>query len=180
MSAYSNLSLTTRPFNGWDDPSLPLGYWVANTFLTGTASGGEQTISVIFSASATPLNSNFYSLEQLTLQYVTTTARPISVRTGNMDMGSLGGAVDMGVIVQLVAGTTHGGIAMMSPRDAEYFKGIWLGSPRLSTADAKLTAQADNTNGAPFVFAAQGYYWGPRSILTPGGPQRPVRGMYKG
>jgi len=170
-----------RRFNGWNDPRYPTGFWSLQHFLTGTASGGLQTIIFRFWDNGVPLDTQMYSLEQLSLQYTdNVTPRPISIRTAGFDnLVSFNGQPDLGVVVLPITGPATGAIAMMTPQDANYFRGIFLGAPGNSGQAADLVFAVENTISNILVVAGQGYVWGPRSVLADGGPQRPPTGIYR-
>ena len=55
---------------------------------------------------------------------------------------------------------------------------IWLGVVGRQEGDSVITFQFDNVNLRLYQIVIQGYMWGPRSVLAPGGPRRPVGGLF--
>lgn len=176
------MSLTTAKFvfhrrwQGSAERALPIGAWLARISQTGNASGGDQSIDFQFAlASAPALNSNMYSVEQLTIDQSQAADTPCLITVSNMDLdGDL--AMDQRWTVRLEQ--SEGGLACMRPRDSGQLQGTFIGSQRVLGIDAILSIIMDNVNGNVLRASAQGYYWSPRSVLVDGGPQRPRHGIY--
>ena len=54
---------------------------------------------------------------------------------------------------------------------------VFLGSAR-KDVNVDLSFDVDNNDGLGFSVFVQGYFWGPGAVNAPGGPQRPVAGLY--
>jgi len=75
----------------------------------------------------------------------------------------------------LLAGLTT---AAPSPRDLDALRGVFLGGQVSAGVVTRVGFRTTNVTGTVLAFNAQGYYWGPRSILADGGLRRPLDGMY--
>jgi len=177
MSVIIDTNYFRRPFRGFDDPSLPEGYWVASSSVTGDGSGGIREVRVKLQEVDQPLSGNMFSLEQLVLtEDEEDGAGPFIVRTTNMDtMGGLAGQYSsVGALAAGAAAVVGRAIVNTS---AIGTRATWIGAP-FAAGLATLGFAVDNITGNLYGVFAQGYIWGPRSILAPGGPQRPAQGLY--
>lgn len=168
--------ITLRRWQGSLDPALPIGAWMIAINGTGDASGGDQSIEIAFATSAvTTLNSNIYSLEQISIDQSQAGDDIALLNASNLDR-EIGLAMDHRWAVELLG--TQGGLGAVRPRDLRAMIGIFLGAQRVIGINASLSIIIDNVLGNVLRAHAQGYYWSPRSILVDGGPQRPPRAMY--
>lgn len=163
-----------RQFRGYEDPSLPLLYWAATVSVVGDGSGGQRQLSMIFNPSTAPRPPLFYSLEQLTIFDSDNNAKAGVLEAINLD--DVGGiTMIMTRVMPLVAGLTQSGPTVV---DLEAIQGYYIGGAVDAGTETRLGFRSTNVTGTVLVANAQGYAWGPRSILAPGGLQRPVQGLY--
>lgn len=179
MSIQLTVPPRTRSYRSYADPSLPDGYWGVHASVLGDASGGLQSVNIRFSTATEPNPSTLWNLEQL---LCAATANPLEVRVdfGNMDIelqaeestGAFQKVYHIDLADLGVAATGRAmGLSVMAALP------IFLGAAR-KEVNADLAFDTDNNDGSSFSIMAQGYFWGPGAINAPGGPQRPVTGLY--
>lgn len=165
------------PFMGSDDPSLPDGMWVADVEVTGDASGGDMACNVILTE-AGDIDESYWSLEQFAAQLDQVTgvlfvlkfanqrnyADAASPRTNTIAMGTSTG----------LQGTT--GPTGRDQPPLPYF--IGQGPAPATGVQLFIIFAATNTNTVALRIHFWGYRWGPRSLATPTGPQRPLRSPF--
>jgi len=177
--------LPPRPalWRGYDDPALPEGIWSASGVVVGDASGGVMFTRILFHPEGAPLDGNIYNLEQLEGFFAGSAARPGFMNTVGMvpanDPGfldrlmflswSFGGA---GIGNSMLIGGRGGGAGQMGLP-------FLIGTVR-GTADdvGALDVGFANVNLEVLAVTAMGYRWGPRSVMAPGGPQRPIGSIF--
>lgn len=161
-----------RPWNASEDPSLPEGAWVASDIVSGDGSGGNMSVVFGFAPGSEPLSSRMWSLEQWSAGFGTSllgdaigliTILGFDRLTQTRVFQSRFYAFDM---VDTLIGST-------AARPEQFPRSIWLGPPSLAGQDASLTFGTVNLNAVGLRVTCQGYVWGPRSRLAPGGPRRP-------
>jgi len=171
-------SPTLRPFAAYADPGLPEGYWASHLSLLGDATGGLQSINIRMSASAQPNPSTIWSLEQLAIFHGTGGGLNIRMDYGGFDVFPVGSSSSTLLKLLQIAlfdlGTASSGSAMNL---VDTKVSTFLGSAR-KDVNVDLSFDSDNADGVGFSVFAQGYYWGPGAINAPGGPRRPVEGLY--
>lgn len=173
MSVPLTTQFFRRPFRAYDDPSLPEGYWTAGTAVVGDNTGGSRSISIAFQTSNQGRSGNMFSLEQLSVSDANNVAKDFAMQANGLDtIGNQAGIHD--IVGSLSAGVATAGIAATTYLA---LRRLFLGAP-FSSVGAFLIFVVDNVDGASFEIAAQGYIWGPRSIMAKGGPQRPANGIY--
>jgi len=178
MSVQLTVTPFIRPFRGYADPALPDGYWVVHQSVLGDGTGGLMSINIRFSSAAQPNVSTLWSMEQLLFNLTFEGDQDLRIDFGNMDI--------------LPADNSSGARAKIIHMRSEDL-GNLIGSalPILQASTAKiflgaagkevngdLAFDADNNDATSFSVYVQGYFWGPAAINAPGGPQRPVNGLY--
>ncbi len=176
MTTLLQVLIRPRPFSGSLDPRYPLGLWLASVSITGDATGGDKQASVMFASAFQEHNRNFYSLEQIGMQDGSPVDQRASMSTDNMDSD---GSAPLTHQITLDMLTNEGGNSAITPAASEAIRGLFLGRQRLAGQVAQLNFRLDNVNTVILDVSVQGYYWGPRSILAPGGLQRPPLGLYR-
>lgn len=172
MSITTESRVEMRPWNGFEDPGLPEGAWVASDIVSGDGSGGFMRVNFNFFLANDPLSSRMFSLEQWSAGFGTsllgdalgliqitgfdrlTTARLMQDRFYAFDL-----------IDTLLVAT--------AARPEQFPRSIWLGPPGEAGTGAAVSFQTANLNTVGMRVTAQGYVWGPRSRLAAGGPRRP-------
>jgi hypothetical protein len=175
MSVTSTTDIQYRRFSGHLDPRLPEGQWYASARVNADASGGEATCSLRFSRAGEPLSSKLYTLEALSLFSNDGNTRTIELRMSNMS-GPTNEVLEHRYTV--VADTTTNPARNAVRAREVTFLPIFLGAQRTTASQCLLSAIQTNTNGVEYFFQAAGYWWGARSVLADGGPQRPPGSIY--
>lgn len=178
MSIITQQVVEHRRFSGYDDPRYPLGSWFAEVQATGDASGDINELDIVFTLqSAAGLNSNMYSLEFFSTSTSDAAERFAVIRTIN-----IGGPSTAGLDHAFSIATRRGDASLaLSPVTPEALNIVpwFLGSQRVLGVTSLIAIQGNNVLGLVRRFAAEGYYWGARSVLANGGPQRPPTGLYR-
>lgn len=174
MSVTADLEVSYYPFPGYADPSLPAGAWAGAQSVEGDLSGGSRIVDLIFSPAGQPLSSRMYSLEQ-----VSVSDERNNTQAGTLQSLALGkaGALNFDALfmtVDMIAGVSFGSI---SAKD-DAWRSWWLGRSNRNSIAAGLRFTVSNSDGDIIIFAAQGYWWDARSLQAPGGPRRPVGGLF--
>ena len=178
MSITGDSPVAYRRFSGYADPRYPEGQWVGSITLSGDASGGTSTLSLVFSeATVAVLNSRMFSLEEF----------GVSVSAGANDDGRLS-TDNLGLGGQAafqhrfsMSIDTPGGVATVQLRtDSQNILPLFLGGQRVISVQTRILWQQGNPGaGVDTRFEAAGYWWGSRSVMIDGGPQRPPTGLYQ-
>jgi len=164
-----------RPYSGYDDPGLPIATWVAQAGRAGNASGGTINLDFLFQEDGTPLISELFSLEQMAIDVSTGSSVGGSMLTINMDtLAPNRQLTDQRWNFNLIA---FNNIRAMTLQSANILP-IWLGSPNRAEGDSGIRFFFTNVDLLLYQVVLQGYMWGPRSILAPGGPRRPGGGLF--
>lgn len=168
----TNGQLVFREFAGFDDPGLPAGYWVALVSVTGDASGGVRTLPVTFNLLGAPLDSRFYSVEQIAIfdaqasagVHMFTFAGFDQIGTGTklttFQTGDLAGPLNTAALVRDIR-----------PK-------AFLGQQGNIGTATVLTVDVPNADGIVVQAQAEGYFWTARSVNVDGGLRRPLGGLY--
>jgi len=166
-----------RRYSGYRDPRYPLGTWFAAGTVTGDGTGGTASVDLVFSPATAPtLNSNLYSIEQLSIrdtENVSTTYRVTATNFVGPRNQTLLHTYGMTLV-----GEDGAAFGVLAGADLAFLP-IFIGAQSQQGTTASFTAIRNNTTGIVTIFEAQGYFWGPRSVLTDGGPQRPPTGLYR-
>jgi len=182
MSVTINFRVDVRPYTGYEDPSLPIAAYFAQGGVAGSASGGGVFMTFRFQgAEVLPDQiSEIYNLEQLSADTSTTVPRNLEVASLNMDALSFArpGSPQKW---QLRTETSQDNASAL-PLETATGLPIWLGSPNQDAvsgdAGVRITWQ-DNIDLLLYAVSIQGYIWGPRAVLAPGGPRRPIGGLFR-
>lgn len=176
MSVVAAIAVEYRRFNGYEDPALPIGIWIARAEVIGDASAGTSRIQFNFSTAGTPLSAQFYSLEQMYYEGEGGSTRNVILDTVGLEIVNLFNMITRMHFTYRGAGALGGAI---DAKDFASLRGLYLGVTAAAgiTSALRLTNEV-NTNLESFSAGAQGYYWSPRSVLVDGGPQRPLTGLF--
>jgi len=177
VSIFADFRAETRPYSGYADPSLPIGSYIGSAVVQGDATGGSVFFTMLVQIAETTRVTELYNLEQLAIEVSSAVSVSAFVRTINMDTLAPNNRFAQ-IQRWFLPITTDGvGIAAMNLADAGGLP-LWLGAPSSIGGDAGLRFQFVNVDGDNFLVTAQGYIWGPRSVIAPGGPQRPPFGYF--
>lgn len=179
MSVLARFRVDVRPYSGYNDPALPISGWIAQGGAVGDASGGNLTMDFNFmDGEEIPRISELFNLEQIAID-TTGGSEGLFMETRNMDNLSparAGSPQKWAWIVSVVLGNA----ALRNDATPKGPLPIWLGAPNQDapSSEAGLRFTWANTNLRLYAITIQGYRWGPRSVLAPGGPQRPPFGYF--
>lgn len=176
MSVTGEASVQYRRFQGYLDPRLPEGSWFGSTSVVGDASGGEALTRLIFQlASQGSRSSRMFNIERISTDSTLTVAETSRIQTTNMEgptSGTLANRFSLLMpLPQSAAGPAIDARSLL-------FLPLFLGTPRAQGLQADVNIIFQNVTTILYVFEAQGYWWGARSVLADGGPQRPPNGIY--
>jgi len=174
MAVTTNIDVHQRPWQGYDDPGLPVGMWIAQGTLLGTATGGAQDIGFVFKGEGDPLGARFFNIEQVEIHTTRVGTIEGSLILDNFDLVSATGLVNRRIHFTLISD----GITDSSMRSDILPLPIFMGRPLLPDLTTELRAEIINTDGETLFFTGQGYIWEPRSLLAPGGLRRPLDSLY--
>jgi len=178
MSVVEQIDVRYRRFSGYLDPRYPEGHWFARASVTGDGSGGFATLSLVFAgATLATRNSRIYSLEQMSVSSTETTERVNLFTAANMGTTQFAQNNEMAVRSLDLAFNTP--VAQAVEIGQLSFLPLFLGSQRFVGTTTSIDMLMTNVNAIVYNFEAQGYWWGPRSVLVDGGPQRPPSGLYR-
>ncbi len=175
MTLILNLRTETRPYSGYEDPSLPVGAWIGAGSLVGDASAGFLVMNFLFQFGQQPLNSQMYNVERVAAEVSVGTTQQGHIETRNMD--ELAPNRPVGVQRWSFALVDDGADNAIIDLASQAGLPMWLGRATAPLLECGVRVQFTNTNLLTYTVALQGYFWGPRSILAPGGPQRPPNGF---
>jgi len=166
-----------RPYSAYEDPGLPVAAYIAQAGLAGDASGGDLFIDFLFKRSDDEFVSELFNLELVSIDTTVETARNFMISTLNMDsLAPNRPASPQKWRVRTQA--APGGTAMDAAAPMNNQLPFWLGSPNRSEGNGGLRFQTPNVDTILYAVTIQGYVWGPRSVLAPGGPRRPGTGLF--
>jgi len=176
MSVIAVAQVSVRPFSGFVDPGLPVGFWFATAQALGDASAGLNSVAFRFQDTGAPAPSLYWSLEQLNINISDPNVQNCRLQIANMDNvpGSLNFAINFAL--NLTTFDLGGGAAILT-RDLAFLP-LFLGNPVDNGLSSGLQIDVDNTLAATVTAKVQGYFWGARSVTSPGGLRRPIDGLY--
>jgi len=174
MSILANFGIFQRPWRGYVERGLPVGMWIGQGSLLGTASGGAQSIGLVFKSEGEQLGARFYNVEQIEVHTTEVTATAAALVIENFDIVSTTGLINRRMTLPLGSDSvTDSAMNTAGPRLP-----IFLGRPQLVGLSANLKAERSNSLNETLFFTAQGYIWEPRSLLEDGGLRRPLDSLY--
>ncbi len=176
MSVGTQILVSTRRYWGYQDPRYPLGTWQAVLEATGDASGGSIFIDHMFAVvTSSALGSVIWSVEQIALQSTDATPRNFQLHCINMGGPPGAGLDNQFALITAVDGTGGTSYDMTDNIPLPMF----LGSQTQAGTTALFGIVGTNIDLQIVHFESQGYFWGARSVLVDGGPQRPPTGLYR-
>jgi len=167
-----------RPYSGYDSPGLPIAAWISQGGTVGDASGGVINMDFLFQRDDDAQVSELFNLEQISVDTTSATSRDFTIQTLNMD--NL--APNRPASTQKWKSNSQFGSGLSNSAfdlDNANILPLWLGAPNRGEGDVGLRIFWPNIDLLLFAVTLQGYMWGPRSVLAPGGPQRPVGGLFR-
>lgn len=164
------------PFKGYEDPGLPDAIWAVSATVSGDATGGQRTIDIAFDASGANLSGRLYNIEQYEAFDSEGTLKVIRVQAENLGFPPFVLVQDWGIQMQVLSSSADV-IAMVE--STRQLSGVFLGRQIDTVTAAFLSSRIANSNGDVFRVGAWGYMWSPRAINAPGGPRRPIDGLFR-
>ncbi len=178
MSVAGSSPVAYRRFSGYADPRYPEGQWVGSVTRGGDATGGTLTASLTFAeATDIAINSRVFSLEELGVSVDGVASISSRISTDNLGSGGPA-AFQHRIDLNMPVITT---VTTLQPRGEMWsFLPLFLGSMRVLGVTTRILVQMINPGaGDDARLECAGYWWGPRSVLADGGPQRPPTGLYR-
>jgi len=165
----------TRPYAGYDDPSLPIASYIGQAAVAGNATGGIVVITFPFQIAEALRVTELFNLEQYACETNNGVSEQVVIRTVQMDslVSNIRPLVEQRWVSNCIG--AGNGVSATVVQDLGGMP-IWLGAPSSQGFDAGLSFQFTNVDLRIYVVTVMGWMWGPRSILAPGGPQRPPFG----
>jgi len=177
VAVFADFRFDTRPYSGYDDPSLPIGAWIASGAATGNATGGSLFMLFLCQIAETTRVTELFNLEQVAIHADVAATIPAVLRTEQMDVlnpNVRATEVQEWLLLLTSAGSADSALQFIGGNQLP----IWLGAPTDGDVDAGIQLEFPNVDLRVHHATIQGYMWGPRSIIAPGGPQRPPNGLY--
>ena len=175
MTVQTNFRIDTNPWRGFQEDALPASSYIAQGVEVGDASGGAAIIKFLFQIASDPLSSRLFNIEQLMLS---TTQSLTQIANGVIsNMGHLAPdrpLADRQFSVQLLTSPSE----FAASRNQEFGTSMFLGAPSGAGLECGVEFRFDNADLSVFRATIQGYIWEPRSILAPGGLQRPTTALW--
>lgn len=166
MTIVASGSPINKGWEGYDNPSLPIGAWEFDLGVTGDASGGVREVDIVFKESGAPLSALAYSIEHLSLQDLDNTTQNVSLFTS--------GFVLLKQLLLSVGTFSPGNFASSNQLIARGIP-LFLGQIQpVAGGGAIVHIQINNDDLELFNVRAEGYTWSQRSILARGGYQKPL------
>ena len=177
MAVTAPVRVELLPWRGFDDPAFPSNAWIAQRSTDGDASGGNIANRIIFQLATDALSARLYNIEQLHISQVTNAVIQAQIEIVNMGHLAVDRALtDYRYALALNAGASAGGISPSSLNHP-----LFLGAPNMAGAQSHVGIEIPNAGaGETLIVTAWGYVWEPRSILAPGGLQRPLGSPFGG
>ncbi len=166
-----------RPYSGYGDPALPIASWIAQGGVAGDASGGAVFMDFPFQRDQDAQISELFNLEQLSFDTSTDTNREVILETVRMDNLAQNRPASPQKWQFRSEGASGTVVSAMQLLDIRF--PLWLGAPNRDEGNSGLRLSTNNVDLLLYAATLQGYMWGPQSILAPGGPQRPVAGLFR-
>lgn len=156
-----------QKFSGYEDPGLPSGFWFANGVVIGDATGGTQVAQINIAEATNQFNSQYYSLEAISITLARAANFDLRLAIFNMDR-----VFEYTITLSLNATASN-----MLPRDTEMLP-LYIGQAGLANTAAGLSFALPNVDTDLLSVHVEGYVWSARSTSVPGGPRRPSEGLY--
>lgn len=177
MTVQGDFRVEVKPYSGYDNPSLPIASWIASGTLTGDATGGAVQFTFLFQVAESDNVSERYDLEQLAIDVEIGTNVVVMMEAQGMEQLAFPSrnVEEQRWAMQVL--TDGSGRAAVPLADLAGLP-IWLGMP-IFGVDAGVRLRFLNIDTIVYNATLHGYIWGPRSVLAPGGPQRPPNGYFR-
>lgn len=155
----------------------PSGIWRADAFETGDGTAGFLEMDFVFNLATAPIGALLYSLDQYAVFVGGASAdRECFVSTTLMGRSGLAFNLRWAFNLRRMDAADQSGI---TPSDSNGFRGILLGVPVTQGATSSLNTQVPNVDTEVLQVHASGYVWDQVAQQQPGGPVRPLKGLYR-
>jgi len=178
MSVIATRAIRARLFSGYEDPRYPTGMWTASRAVTGDGTGGDMSVQINFALATELRNSQYYSLEELTIFQGAVGDDIGELLIANFDIGSVPTVGDARVYSLTLLANQAGGGAL-TPAESLFFQGLMIGRQANPNTATSISFTIDNVDLRVLTMTLGGYVWSARSTAIPGGPQRPPTGIYR-
>ena len=176
MAVPIDFRVDIRPYSAYDDPSLPIAAWISQGGVAGDASGGFVSMSFVFQRADDPQISELFNLEMLSFDTSQSASQNMMLETVAMDTLAPNRPASSQRWQMLTVATSVGTSGLTLEKNNVL--PLWLGSPSREEGQGVLRITTPNVDLLLYAATLQGYMWGPRSVLAPGGPRRPVGGLF--
>lgn len=178
MSVTDEFRIDIRPYSAYEDPSFPIAAYVAQGGSVGDGTAGNLFMQFLFKRTADNAVSELFSLEQLAIDSTGTANVEGTIKTLNMDSLAINRPLSPQTWRVLLQPATGMSVPTAMDTNKNNFLPLWLGAPFLGEGNSGLEFEWPNTDLRLYQVIIQGYIWGPRSVLAPGGPRRPISGLF--
>jgi len=176
MTVTGETNIAFRSWRGFDNPSYPVGMYIANFVVIGDATGGVMRILFPFKEDGQRADGRFYNIEQMSAFVSINPGIPIEGSIRVLGFDSVGPFIigEQNYRFDLV-----GAGSVISAAQNFPVMPLFLGQTgRLEGTSSELQVQTGNLLAVIFAVTIQGYIWEPRSILAEGGLKRPPDVLY--
>lgn len=181
MAVFSTVKVRRTRFQGFTDPRLPIGSWFAQQSALGDATGGANLLAFVFSAS-TSRDYNLYNIERLTGS-IDPLVGPSELAAAMLSAQNMSQDIDVtDTFHSLGLSFSDNGVGV-TPRqslrgDSLGFLPMWLGAKGIQSIESRAQVEIENVLGRAIAMRLEGYIWSTRSVMSDGGPQRPLGGRF--
>jgi len=178
VTVVANFTITPRFWRGYDDPSLPVGQYLAQGSVIGDATGGRSSCIFIFHFEGDPVSGRLFNIEQMNCSRV----GGITTRAGHIiseNFGRVGptGLLRQEYVFQMIPNAGITGAAVSYERLPRFpiFLGQGAAVPGIAS---QVIVGSTNVDTETVVATIQGYIWESRSLMAAGGVQRPIQSVF--
>lgn len=173
MSVITVGDISFAPYAMYNDPGLPERIWRASLSSLGDASGGVNTCQLnLKSAGVSP--GNIFSLERLSFHATAVGVTAVKTSLGGMETWPPG--FDIPEWTDLVRANDAGTTADLPLLNA--LTRLFIGRAADDGTAGTIAFQTSNDDGETNDVTVTGYLWTPGAINAPGGPRRPLEGVF--
>lgn len=181
MTVSQDFPITRRPFRGDPRPGSPIGIWASHSGVLGDATGGFLRNIVRFQQILSPATSLLFSLDELVIgTNFNTLGNTLAglMEVLGMDLLPQNGSTGAQLTIYPFTLIPFGAQRIGNGLDINSIRlPLYLGQP-IKLASSRLLFEIANEVAQILSIKAGGYYWEAASINTPGGPRRPIDGLY--
>lgn len=179
MSVIVTARIEQTRWAGFDEPGFPSGVYIASSIVFGDGSAGFIQNSFLFQLSAEALSARLYSLEQIQMHTGLVGGQVgdlAIIRMGQLSANRV--LPDRGYSFQLGATGSGSFAEALDMNTGVLLRPLFLGAPNTRSNTAEVQFSILNGVGEALRTTIMGYIWEPRSLLEPGGLQRPATSIF--